>query len=252
MSLKILPIPCLSDNYAYLLTCQQTHQVAVVDPSEASPVLDALKGRTLHAIWNTHHHWDHVGGNDELVQTFPHVNVYGFHTDEGRIPRQNVFLKDGERFQFGTWQVEISHNPGHTSGALTYYIDNNAFTGDTLFSIGCGRVFEGTYEQMYKSLNHVIGVREDSMKIYAGHEYTQKNLEFARWLEPENQDVIQALASLRLPCSMPSTLGYEKRVNPFLRVQCPKLRQAVAAHVQQYPKNNLETFALIRKLKDSF
>jgi len=222
---SITPIPCLKDNYAYLVTCDATKKSAIVDPSEAAPVLEAVKraGVTPEAIWNTHHHWDHVGGNEELVSALGIREVCGHASDKGRIAGQTRFLEEGDRFELGQLPVRILHIPGHTTGAVAYVLEPpkrppDVFTGDTLFVAGCGRLFEGTAEMMFASLAKLAALPDDT-RVYCGHEYTQKNLEFAARVEPGNEGVRRMLAAgVRVP-SIPSTIGAEKRINPFVRAK---------------------------------
>jgi len=157
--MEIVTIPCLQDNFTYLLICPKTGEAGVVDPSEADPVRKEIKRQNvkLTAILNTHHHWDHVGGNKELKGDYSELKIYGHASDRGRIPEQTEFLKNGDGVRFGEQSGSFLHNPGHTSGAITYVFGKTAFTGDTLFAGGCGRLFEGTPAQMYDSLNFNIG-----------------------------------------------------------------------------------------------
>ncbi len=232
--MTITPIPCLSDNYAYLVTCDRTKKTAIVDPSEAAPVLEAVKragvkASDVCAIWNTHHHWDHVGGNEELVSALGIGEVCGHASDKGRIAKQTRFLEEGDHFTLGDLAVRILHIPGHTTGAIAYVVDGLAegetsqsrtrngavFTGDTLFVAGCGRLFEGTPEMMFASLAKLASLPDDT-RVYCGHEYTKANLAFAAHVEPENADVRRAAANVHVP-SVPSTIAIEKRINPFVR-----------------------------------
>ena len=146
---EVTSIPCLKDNYAYLLRCPSTGQTGVVDPSFAQPVLKVLRDRGwgLDYIFNTHHHWDHVGGNEELKQEFPSVRIFGHQSDEGRIPGLTDGVQDGQVIGFGDLNGFVIHNPGHTTGAITYVWGDAAFTGDTLFAAGCGRIFAGPYRK---------------------------------------------------------------------------------------------------------
>lgn len=257
--MKILPIPCLKDNYAYLLICEQSKQAAVIDPSEAAPVLQALShlSVSLCAILNTHHHWDHTGGNADLLAHFPELEVYGHALDQGRIPGQTRFLQGGDCFCLGALELRVLHNPGHTRGAISYRVGSALFTGDTLFGGGCGRLFEGTAAEMYHSLQAVIGAEEPETLIYCGHEYTLRNLEFATWVEPHSlavQQRLQQVQQLRqqgLP-SVPSTLALELATNPFLRCQEPSVRAWACQQEPGLDPQPEAVFRLLRSAKDRF
>ncbi len=226
--MSITPVACLTDNYAYLVVCDATRRAAIVDPSEAPPVLEAVNrsGVKPEAIWNTHHHWDHVGGNEELVQKLGVKDVCGHISDRGRIAAQTRFLEEGDRFKLGELEVHILHIPGHTTGAIAYVVGSAAgttsavFTGDTLFIAGCGRLFEGTPAMMFDSLRKLAALPDDT-QVYCGHEYTRKNLEFAAHVEPENEDVRAWIARVDAGSgpTVPSSIGDEKRINPFVRAR---------------------------------
>jgi hydroxyacylglutathione hydrolase len=224
-ALEITIIPCLKDNYAYLVTCRETRAAAVVDPSESLPVLAAVEAEEadLVAIWNTHHHWDHTGGNEGLLAVYPQLAVYGHVSDEGRIPGQTVFLTEGDAVSLGRSFGDVMHIPGHTAGAVAYVIDGKVFTGDTLFYGGCGRLFEGTPAMMFESLVVKLkGRLAPETLVYPGHEYTVNNLQFAQTIEPNNASIAECLSwakeqrSHGLP-TVPSTLAIETEVNPFMR-----------------------------------
>jgi len=257
--MQIERLPVLSDNYIFLL-CDRTRQVAaVVDPAEADPVLRRLEalGVTLVAILNTHHHSDHVGANTQLLQRFPDAVVYGGAEDRGRIPGQQVFLQEGDRVTFGDRTAEVLFIPGHTRAHIAYYFPpGNAedtgelFCGDTLFAGGCGRLFEGTPTQMVNSLSKLRAL-PDSTRVWCAHEYTLKNLEFDVTVDPENTDLQQRLievkaARSRKEATIPSTIGMEKRTNPFLRWDVPALQRVTKA------ENPIQTFARLRGMKDHF
>ena len=215
-------VPCLRDNYAYLVRCEETGHVAVVDPSEAEPVQAALEGfgGVLKAIWNTHHHWDHVGGNDGLLEMRPALRVVGHESDRGRIPGQTDFVKDGEIVSLGKLKASIRHVPAHTTGAIAYFVGDEVFTGDTLFLAGCGRLFEGTPEMMFKSLAHFGAHCKPESRLWVGHEYTSSNLRFAHAAEPNNSAVKYALEqSEQQAQTVPGTWAQELAVNPFVRAE---------------------------------
>jgi hydroxyacylglutathione hydrolase len=225
--IQITIVPCLKDNYAYLARCDETREIAVVDPSEAEPVLEALEdaGGQLVSILNTHHHWDHTGGNEDLLAQWPELSVYGHESDKGRIPGQNVFLKDGDVFLLGRQNVRVRHIPGHTTGAVAYCFKNDVFTGDTLFYGGCGRLFEGTPAMMFHSLTQrLAGELSNKTRFWCGHEYTVSNLRFALRIDPENEEIRTRLVWARgereagRP-TVPSTLADELAVNPFMRAK---------------------------------
>ncbi len=222
---RVVPVACLKDNYAYLVICEATGEAAVVDPSEAAPVEAALarEGATLRAIWNTHHHLDHVGGNEALVAAHPGIAVVAsvFDRTNHRVPAQTAELADGATTGVGRLQFSGIVVPGHTLGALTLVGASTAFTGDTLFLAGCGRLFEGTAAQMFGSLGRLAALPGET-RIYPGHEYTVKNLEFAAAAEPDNRDVVARLAEARArrgqgEPTVPATLEEERATNPFLR-----------------------------------
>ena len=176
----IEPIPCLTDNYAYIIYDDISKIASVVDPSEAKPIISFLKKKQikLNYILNTHHHFDHIGGNIELKKKYD-AKVVGFEGDKHRIPGIDITVKDKEICRFGSSSVKILHIPGHTLGHICFFFEKEkiAFTGDTLFSLGCGRIFEGDHKQMLNSLNKIKELPKDT-KIYCGHEYTYKNAEF--------------------------------------------------------------------------
>jgi hydroxyacylglutathione hydrolase len=257
--MRVTPIPCLKDNYAYLVVCEETNQAGVVDPSEAEPVLQAVQAAKVElvAILNTHHHWDHIGGNKGLLARFPGLRVYGHASDKGRIEGQTEFLATGDTFRLGRLTVRALHNPGHTTGAVSYVIEDAVFTGDTMFAAGCGRLFEGTPQMMHDSLCTVIGALPPETRVFFGHEYTEANLRFAAHVEPDNRDVAARLESVRAlrkagRFSTPSTLAEEWRTNPFMRSDSPSIQAAVK---KAQPGNDLSpvnVLAVVRELKNNF
>jgi len=252
--MEVISIPCLRDNYAWLLVVHDG--CVVVDPSEAGPVEAAIAAARvpLRAILATHHHPDHVGGIEALVEAHG-VPVYGHVHDEDRIPRLSRPLSHGDRFDLhGGLAFEALHVPGHTLGAVTYVGHGWAFTGDTLFTAGCGRLFEGTAAQMHASLNGVLGALPDDTWIACGHEYTASNLRFAAHVEPDQPAILARIAHVAAlrqegKPSVPARLGEERATNPFLRVDVP----AVRAHFGLGAgPTGAEVFAALRAEKDSF
>lgn len=212
-----MSIPCLTDNYAYLV--MDGPNTAIVDPSEHAPVLDAMKreGVKPTAIWLTHHHFDHIGGVDGILAAYPGLEVVAHKSDKPRIAKATKLVDEGDTVELGSLRAKILHNPGHTLGAISYWIedgDGAVFTGDTLFAAGCGRVFEGTAEMMHASL-HKLANLPASTRVYFGHEYTAANLKFAAHVEPNNKAIAERIANLTTP-STPSTIEDERATNPFL------------------------------------
>ena len=255
--MRIHQLPLLRDNYGYLLVCEKTNQAAIIDPSEAEPVrqrVDQEKVR-LTTILNTHHHRDHTGGNEELLASGK-LEVYGHESDQGRIPGLTRGFKDGEELHIGEIRGEVLFIPGHTTGHVAYLFDNALFCGDTLFTAGCGRLFEGTPEQMHASLSKLMDLRDDT-KIYCGHEYTESNLRFALTVEKKNPKVaaryerVQAQRA-RGVSTVPSTLGEEKQTNPFLRWDSKEIQDSVRAASAGQRLDPVSVFASVRKMKDAF
>jgi hydroxyacylglutathione hydrolase len=253
--MKIIPIPCLNDNYAYIVKDNITKTVGVVDPSEAKPIINYLKKEKLELnyILNTHHHFDHIGGNIELQKLYK-SKIIGFKDDKHRIPGINITLNDGEKFKFGKSQIKVIHIPGHTSGHICFFFEKEkiAFTGDTLFSLGCGRIFEGDHEQMLSSLNKIKKLPIET-KIYCGHEYTLKNAKFCMKYDEKNLDLInqfkkiKELRSKNLP-TVPSILEQELKSNIFLRCNQNDLKIKLnMENIEDY-----KVFKKVRDLKDAF
>jgi hydroxyacylglutathione hydrolase len=255
--MRVVTIPCLADNYAYLVV-SSTGEAAIVDASEAAPVRDAIRreGATPRAIWSTHHHWDHVGANEELARELA-LEVVGHVSDRHRTPALTRWVDSGDKVVVGDAQATCLHVPGHTLGAIAYFVDGPGervvFTGDTLFCAGCGRLFEGTPAQMHDSLSR-LGALPPDTRVYCGHEYTLSNLRFAASVEPSNPavPVAQGRATALRQRGAPSvgtTVGDEREVNPFLRVRSPEIR----AHLGIPPDaDDAAAFAAIRRAKDGF
>jgi hydroxyacylglutathione hydrolase len=263
--MRVVPIACLSDNYAYLLVCPETKEAAVIDPSEPEPVLRALEdngGRNgdvkVVAILATHHHHDHIGGNEAVAKQLGIERVYGHASDKGRIPKQSAFLEEGATFTIGSLLVRAIHIPGHTTGAVAYVVtrephDPIVFTGDTLFLGGCGRIFEGDPPMMHGSLQKLAKL-DGRTQVFCGHEYTEANLRFAAHVEPSNQAVVQArarAAQLRKDGrpTVPATIADELTYNPFLRVTSAEIRRTLGI---PETASGADALGAIRKAKDGF
>jgi hydroxyacylglutathione hydrolase len=276
--MRIVPIPCLSDNYAYLLVCRETKEAAIVDVSEAGPVLAAIdqgagtqdsrrdvnqaaaarEDVRIVAILSTHHHHDHVGGNEEVRSRLGIDRVYGHASDRGRIPGQTQYLQEGDSFEIGRLQIRALHIPGHTLGAVAYVVsrepdDPVVFTGDTLFLGGCGRLFEGDPPMMHSSLSKLAAL-DPRTRVYCGHEYTESNLRFAAHVEPSNAAITSArakVAHLRKEGrpSVPATIADELSYNPFLRTTSAEIRATLGIADSASPEDAL---GAIRRAKDNF
>tara|TARA_B100000749_G_scaffold236700_1_gene194979 strand:+ start:214 stop:975 length:762 start_codon:yes stop_codon:yes gene_type:complete len=253
--MQVTAIPCLTDNYAYVISDNNSKIVGVVDPSEASPVVSFLKKQNLklNYILNTHHHFDHIGGNLELKKIY-NAKIVGFVGDKHRIPEIDITLSNNEKWIFGNETVKILHIPGHTLGHICFFFEKEkiAFTGDTLFSLGCGRIFEGDHNQMLTSLNKIKKLPKDTM-IYCGHEYTYKNAKFCIKYDSGNIDLknkfekIKKLRSSNLP-TIPSKLEDELKTNIFLRCDQKDLKIKLNMKNQE----DLKVFRKVRDLKDNF
>ena len=254
--LKTIQLPALTDNYIYLLHDSISGETAAIDPAIATPVADALRqnGWQLDYIFNTHHHSDHVGANLQLKQQTS-CKIVGAASDRNRIPGIDIAVSEGEAVTLGHHSFQIICTPGHTTGHIVYYCADSAalFCGDTLFSLGCGRLFEGSAEQMWHSLQKLKALPGNT-RVYCAHEYTQANGRFALTVEPDNPDLrerVTAVAELRrqnLP-TLPSTIGLELATNPFLREHSAGLRQTIGVSDNESPA---EVFAKVRSLKDQF
>jgi len=239
--MKIQIIPCLQDNYSYLIIDEENSTACVIDPSEADPIIEYLENNKikLKFILNTHHHYDHVGGNQKLKEKY-RASVVGYKRDKERIPEIDILLSDQEIWIHKNFEAKIIYIPGHTLGHICFYFykEESVFTGDTLFSLGCGRIFEGTYSQMFDSLMKLKELPQNT-KVYCGHEYTKRNSDFCLTHDTNNNDLktkihrIDEKLKSGLP-TIPSTIKDELECNIFLR------------------SNNVETFSKLRDLKDNF
>ncbi|NIZ00115.1 hydroxyacylglutathione hydrolase [Thalassospira lucentensis] len=252
---EVIVIPCLSDNYTYLVRCHRSEMTAIIDPGEAAPVIAALKEREwqLDLVINTHHHNDHIAGNGELIEKYG-AKLLGPTAEKDRIPNMDETVAEGDQVLVGELQGRVFDVPGHTSGHIAFYFPaiTALFSGDSLFALGCGRLFEGTPEQMWQSLQKFRNL-PDSTQVYCGHEYTQANAKFAKTIEPDNpilaarcQD-IDGLRARNIP-TIPSRIDVELATNPFLRADQP----SVAAALGMEGSTPTEIFTEIRKRKDNF
>ncbi|HVV67869.1 MAG TPA: hydroxyacylglutathione hydrolase [Gammaproteobacteria bacterium] len=255
--LKILPIPAFKDNYIWLIIHTSTDQCLIVDPGEAPPVLSSLREYRLTpvAIFLTHHHYDHVNGVAELLTHYP-VPVFGPAAEN--IPQVTHPLSGNETLTLKEMDLEVSvlPIPGHTRAHIAYYLGNHVFCGDTLFTAGCGRLFEGTAVQMFHSLSHLKALPDETL-VYCGHEYTGQNLQFAITVEPHNPDVMARISATNLKRqqnlpTVPATLALEKLTNPFLRCQEASVRAAAEAYAQISLSTPEAVFRTLRTWKDSF
>jgi hydroxyacylglutathione hydrolase len=248
-------IPCLKDNYAYIIENEKTKNACVIDPSESGPVLIFLEKNKLNLkyILNTHHHADHIGGNLDLKKKF-NAKILGFIKDKNRIPGIDIALNDKEIWNFEGSDVLVEHVPGHTSGHIFYYFknENSAFTGDTLFSFGCGRLFEGSYKEMVDSLKKIKSLPRKT-KIFCGHEYTISNLKFCMAIDKKNSELKKKYNQInnninKNLTSMPANLDEEIELNIFLKFDNLKFKKKIGFE----DLNEVDFFKKIRDLKDNF
>lgn len=262
MTMRVVPVAQLADNYAYLVIDEDSASAAVVDVSEAAPVLDAAAREKVQlvAILSTHHHFDHVGGNEDLLALAKgaRIEVYGYSEDRERIPGLTRGLADGAEFTVGSLRGRAIFIPAHTRGHLAYYFPDHkaVFTGDTMFAGGCGRLFEGDAAQMMDSLSRLAELPDDT-EVYFGHEYTEKNLQFAAELEPSNAALAERrreVGELRAAGrpSTPTTIAIEKATNPFLRWTSPELAASVRDRSPSAGADPESIFAATRQLKDNY
>ena len=254
--LEIRPVPAFDDNYIWLIGTTDSRHVAIVDPGDADPVLEALRRDALipAAVLITHHHGDHTGGVAELAQRF-RIPVYG--PAHERIPALTHPLGEGDEVALPPLGLRLRglDTPGHTRGHICYVGPGALFCGDTLFTAGCGRLFEGTPAQMHDSLAKLSALPDDT-QVYCAHEYTTANLGFALVVEPDNPDIIARRAEVEVrrtrgEPTVPATLGMEKRTNPFLRTAVPAVVAAAERFAGHPLANGIEVFATVRHWKDT-
>ena len=247
-------IPCLSDNYSYLIYEKETNTISVVDPSDFDACDKVIKKyNKLDFILNTHHHADHVDGNLKLKKKYS-SKVLGFNLDKDRIPGIDILLKENQKFKIGNLEFEVIFIPGHTSGHIAFYFkkERTVFTGDTLFSLGCGRVFQGSHKEMFESLIKIKNLPPET-KVYCGHEYTKSNLKFClkydlkNVLLKEKAKVIEKKLENKLP-TVPTTINEEIKTNIFLKCDDPIIKH----NLNLEDASEEQIFSKLRDLKDSF
>ncbi len=252
--MKVEIIPCLNDNFSYLIHDKVSDKVSIVDPGEYKACDNVIKKyKKLDFILNTHHHADHVDGNLALKKKY-NSKILGFELDKDRIPGIDILLKENQKHKIGKLEFEVIFVPGHTKGHIAFFFfkEKVVFTGDTLFSLGCGRIFEGTHEEMFNSLNKIKKLPPDT-KIYCGHEYTKSNLNFCLKYDSKNtylkekQIEIQKKISSNQP-TIPTTLGQEIKTNIFFRCNDPEIRHTLGLK----DSSEAKVFSKLRDLKDSF
>jgi hydroxyacylglutathione hydrolase len=256
--MRVETVPVYGDNYAYLVICEESGQAAAVDPADADAVArraGELEVR-IAAIWCTHHHGDHTGGNQVLARETG-CRVFGHGVDSERIPALTDTLEHGATVRLGGLEARVLHTPGHTRGSICYLVEDCLFTGDTLFACGCGRLFEGDAPTMFGSLHERIRPLPASTRIHCGHEYTLKNLDFAWTVEPGNPalgrraDAVRELRSAGRP-SVPFTLAEELSTNPFLRCESPEIVASLGGRHGLTAGDPLSVFTRLRELRNSY
>ncbi len=256
--MRLQPVPALNDNYIWMLlddAPQGASRALIVDPGDAAPVLDVLgAGPAPHGILLTHHHGDHIGGVAELLQRWPRLPVIAPH--DPRIATATRRVADGERIEIGPWHFDVMEIPGHTSSHIAFHGEGLLFSGDTLFSLGCGRMFEGTPAQMLGSLRRLAALPGE-LQVCCGHEYTVANAAFALTVDPANAALQERATQARMARSagrpsVPVALASERECNPFLRSDTPAVHAALERHLQRALVDDVDAFAELRRWKDGF
>ena len=266
--MRVERIPTLQDNYTYLIIDETTGEAAVVDAPEVDPVVARVEqlGVQLMAVLSTHHHLDHSGANPELAKRYD-APVFGHYSDRGRLPAQSENLQEDDTLSIGRLVARVLHIPAHTTGHIAYILPGAVFCGDTLFAVGCGRLFEGTPEMMHEALNVKLAALPDATQVYCGHEYTQSNLAFAVSVEPGNAALQARLLEVRArraraaahwhdatpdEMTIPSTIGLEKATNPFMRVESPEIVERLRSLQPTLKTDPVSILGELRSRKDRF
>lgn len=253
-SIEIIQFPCLNDNYAFLIHDPISLQTAVVDTPDADEIIRQLelRGWQLSHILTTHHHWDHIDGHEALKQRY-NSQVVTPEVNKAQVPQPDICVSEGSLIQFGHYKIQVIETPGHTLGHVSYWLPeaNAVFVGDTLFSLGCGRLFEGTAQQMWQSILKIRALPDNTM-IYCAHEYTAANARFAQLYDPDNEALqkrAEEIYKLRADnlATIPTTVKQERLTNPFMRADQIELQRALDA----YGKPAEDVFAELRKRKDN-
>ncbi len=255
--ITVTPLPAFSDNYIWCLQARDSNHVVIIDPGDAQPVLTYLQAeqRIPVAILITHHHWDHISGIKTLLETYPDLPVYG--PAREAIPAMRYPLTHGDRVQIDALDInlQVIDVPGHTAGHIAYYCPGYLFCGDTLFANGCGKIFDGTLDQLADSLEKLAQLPAET-RIYCTHEYTLDNIGFARWVEPDNPELLKREQREKQRRkqghpTLPSTLALELKTNPFLRTQQPAVMTAASRQAGKPLQTHREIFAVLRRWKDT-
>jgi hydroxyacylglutathione hydrolase len=261
--MRLKAVPAFKDNYIWLLfddagdgrAPEASSRALIVDPGDAAPVLEVLRDAPIpHGILLTHHHDDHIGGVAALLERWPQLPVIAAH--DARIATASRRVADGERVEVGPWQFDVIEIPGHTSSHIAFHGTGLLFCGDTLFSVGCGRLFEGTPAQMLDSLRRLSALPAET-RVCCGHEYTLANIAFALTVDPGNAALQARAVQARRArdagqATLPVTLASEHACNPFLRIDAPAVRAALAHRLQRAPMDDVDAFAELRRWKDDF